>query len=116
MFLQKPLIGHGFRPELDTYEGFHALHAHNQLLQRLTATGIIGLALFVIFHIVLIIKVDKQENTLARLFMVSGVFAVNLTYIMDAYKKFFRFYFIFFLAYHVEDIIRNRYDDKKLSA
>ncbi len=108
MISSKPIIGYGFRPEIVIPGWNGILHAHNQILQRLTATGIIGLILFVIFHIILILKMDKMENSIARIVMVGGVFAISITYLMDAYKKFFRFYLVFFLAYHVDEIIRNK--------
>lgn len=108
MFLERPVIGYGFRPTVTRADGFVAMHAHNMILQRLTATGIIGLILFVVFHIILIFKMDKMENSIARIVMMGGVFAVNITYLMDAYKKFFRFYLVFFLAYHVDELIKKK--------
>lgn len=108
MIRKNPFIGYGFRPEITIESGFTAIHAHNMLLQRLTATGIIGLALFVLFHIVLISKIDYMKNSIERIVMMSGVFAVNITYIMDAYKKFFRFYLVFFLAYHVDEFFKEK--------
>lgn len=101
MIKEKPIFGYGFRPEIVVNENAVFIHAHNMLLQRLTATGIPGLILFIWLHIELIREVDKGRNSLARLYMVAGVFAVSLTYITDAYKKFFRLYLILFLAYHV---------------
>ena len=108
MIREKPFIGHGFRPEVALSSGFVAIHAHNQILQRLNATGIIGLLLFIIFHIILIFKADRMKNSMARTIMVGAVFAINITYLMDAYKKFFRFYLVFFLAYHIDELIANK--------
>ena len=108
MFFEKPVIGYGFRPSVTRADGFVAMHAHNMILQRLTATGLIGLILFVIFHIILVLKVDKMENTIARIIMIGGVFGINITYLMDAYKKFFRFYLVFFLAYHIDGLIKDK--------
>jgi len=110
MFMEKPLIGYGFRPVVIRADGFEAMHAHNMLLQRLIATGVIGLILFVVFHILLILRVDKMKNSIARIVMIGGVFAINITYLMDAYKKFFRFYLVFFLAYHVDQIIQSQFN------
>ena len=113
MIKEKPWIGHGFRPEImvsnSSADSF--IHAHNQILQRLNATGIIGLITFIIFHIILCIKVDRSKNTFLRLVMVSGVTGVCITYITEGYKKFFRFYLLFFLAYHVDEIIQNSYQN-----
>ena len=111
MISEKPWIGHGFRPEIkasnSTADSF--IHAHNQILQRLNATGIIGLITFIVFHIILCIRVDRSKNTFLRLVMVGGVTGVCITYITEGYKKFFRFYLLFFLAYHVDEIIQNSY-------
>lgn len=111
MIKEKPIIGHGFRPSV--YTPWHdGVHAHNYLLQILNARGIIGLVLFAIFHVVLCIKVDKSKNTLPRLILVGACFGLFLTYITEAYKKFFRFYLVFFLAYHIDELIRDRINNK----
>ena len=114
MIKEKPWIGHGFRPVVELDNGTSFIHSHNQFLQRLNATGIIGSFFFLVFHIVLTEKVDRIRNSIERTVMVGAVFAVSVTYLMDAYKKFFRFYFVFFLAYHVNDLIGDR-RKKKLS-
>ena len=108
MIALKPWIGYGYRPSITRADGFIAIHAHNMLIQRLTATGIVGLILFVFFHVALIHKVDRMKNSIARTIMVGAVFAINITYLMDAYKKFFRFYLVFFLAYHIDELIANK--------
>lgn len=114
MIKEKPLIGHGFRPEVHVSNGYADIfiHSHNQLLQRLNATGIIGLLLFALFHVELVRKLDRSENTFERTTMVAGVLGICMTYITDAYKKFFRFYLVFFLAYYVDEMIRNRMANK----
>jgi len=110
MIKEKPFIGHGFRPEVhaNNQYGTIFIHSHNQLLQRLNATGVIGLLLFFVFHAVLCIKVDRSKNTFGRLVMVGACFGVFLTYITEAYKKFFRFYLVFFLAYHIDKLIEDK--------
>ncbi len=105
---EKPIIGHGYRPVLVLDSGFQAIHAHNQLLQVLNARGIIGMVLFALFHVILCIKVDKSRNTFERLVMTGACFGIFLTYITEAYKKFFRFYLVFFLAYHIDELIKDR--------
>ena len=111
MIKEKPWFGHGFRPIVyatNSY-GTEYIHSHNQLLQRLNATGIVGLVLFAILHVILCIRTDRDENnTIARLAGISAVFGVCITYITEAYKKFFRFYLVFFLAYHVDEMIKNK--------
>ena len=39
--------------------------------------------------------------------MVAAVFAISITYITESYKKFFRFYLVFFIAYHVGELLKN---------
>lgn len=111
MIKEKPIIGHGYRPEV-TGSWFSVIHAHNQILQVLNARGIIGLILFAVFHILLCIKVDKSKNTFERLVMVGACFGIFLTYITEAYKKFFRLYLVFFLAYHIDELIRDRINNR----
>lgn len=110
MISEKPIIGHGFRPEVvvTNSTGTSFIHSHNQLLQRLNATGIIGLITFVIFHILVIKKVDESPKSMARDVMIGGVFGVCITYITEGYKKFFRFYLVFFLAYHIAEIVNRK--------
>lgn len=113
MIKEKPLVGHGFRPTIYAVNstGDQFIHAHNQLLQRLVATGIIGLITFAIFHIFTIAKVDRSENSIERLVLMGGIFGICITYITEGYKKFFRFYLIFFLAYHVDELIKAKYNN-----
>lgn len=114
MIKDKPIIGHGFRPEVPANWGTgYVIHAHNMFLQELNARGIIGLLIFVLFHIVLCIKVDKSKNTFARLVMVGACFGISLTYITEAYKKFFRLYLVFFIAYYIDDLIKDYTGIKK---
>lgn len=109
MIREKPFIGHGFRPQIAVSNSFadSFQHSHNQILQQLNAGGIIGLLLFVIFHIELCRRVDKSDHSCARLLMVAAVFAISITYITESYKKFFRFYLVFFIAYHVGELLKN---------
>ena len=113
MFKQSPIYGNGFRPSVTIPGGFTAIHSHNQFLQRLNATGAIGLMLFVLFHILLSLKVDSSKNTIQRLIVVSACFGIFLTYITEAYKKFFRFYLVFFIAYHIDEFVINKISGKE---
>ena len=109
MIREKPFFGHGFRPQINVSNSFadSFQHSHNQILQQLNAGGIVGLLLFAVFHIELCRKADKTDHSRARLLVVAAVFAVSITYITEAYKKFFRFYLVFFIAYHVGELLKN---------
>ena len=113
MIKESPIIGHGYRPEVLGNDGIMYIHAHNQLLQQLNARGIICLILFMILHIVLVIRIDKQENNFARIIALASCFGVWITYMTEAYKKVFRFIIVFFLAYHLHDLLNNKLNDKK---
>ena len=117
MIKLKPLFGYGYKPVIyaSTDFGTEYIHAHNQYLQKLIESGVIGLILFVLFHMELIRKVDKSKNTVARIVVVAAVFAVSITYITEAYAKFFVFYPVFFLAYYVDELVKNgNYADNEI--
>ena len=112
---ERPIIGYGFKPALNVIQSAGPRiypHCHNQILQRLCATGIIGLIQFIIFHFELIRKIDSGKNTYAKIVAMAAVFAVSITYITEAYKKFFIFYVVYFVAYFVEELLDNA--DKNL--
>ncbi|MBR4462205.1 MAG: O-antigen ligase family protein [Erysipelotrichaceae bacterium] len=104
MIQEKPWIGHGYRPEVIGYKGRSFIHAHNQLLQQLNARGIIGFTLFILFHIVLVRKLDKTEDSFMRTIALASSFAVWITYMTEGYKKFFRLYLVMFIAYFIREL------------
>lgn len=112
MIKEKPITGYGYRPPIYAHNDFGDVfpHAHNQILQRLLATGVIGLLQFVVFHAEMIRKIDLEENSIGRILMIATVFAICLTYISEAYKKFFIFYLPFFLVYHFGKVVYYRKD------
>jgi uncharacterized membrane protein len=109
MIKERPILGHGSRPVLKVANDFASeySHSHNQFLQKLNESGIIGFAIFLYFHYELIRKVDRSKNVWERLILIASVFAIFLTYITEAYKKFFVFYLVFFLAYHCDSLLKN---------
>ncbi|MBR4470642.1 MAG: O-antigen ligase family protein [Erysipelotrichaceae bacterium] len=111
MIREKPIFGHGSRPVLDVANQWadQYPHSHNQLLQKLNESGIFGLAIFSAFHLQLIRKADGSENNIVRIILISAVFGISMTYITEAYKKFFVFYLVFFLLYRCEDLLKDRY-------
>ena len=108
MIKEKPWIGHGYRPEVIGYKGNTFIHAHNQLLQQLNARGIIGFSLFILFHLILVRKLDKIGDSFMRTLAVGVCFAVWITYLMEGYKKFFRLYLVMFIAYFIKELIKKK--------
>ena len=108
MIKEKPIFGHGSRPALKVANDFASeySHSHNQFLQKLNESGVFGLAIFLYFHYELIRKVDHSRNIWERLILIAAVFAIFLTYITEAYKKFFIFYLVLFLAYHCDGLLK----------
>ena len=111
MIKEKPLIGHGYRPEVIGHKGNTFIHAHNQLLQQLNARGLIGFVLFLLFHIVLARKLDKTDNSFMRTIALAVSFAVWITYMTEGYKKFFRLYLVMFIAYHIKELTLRKKDE-----
>lgn len=104
MIREKLIFGHGSRPILNvanTYADEYS-HSHNQILQKMNESGVFGLLIFAAMHIELIRKTDRNSNSLVRIVLVAAMFGICMTYITEAYKKFFIFYLIFFLAYHYD--------------
>jgi len=109
MIIEKPFIGHGSRPVVYAQNSFGSvyIHAHNQLLQKLNEGGIVSLLLFVGFHIELVRRLDKSRCELGRLIVLSFLFGIWLTYIVEAYKDFYLFYPVFFIGYHIDEMLVN---------
>lgn len=106
MIREKPIFGHGSRPVLAVANSFadEYPHSHNQILQKLNESGVFGLAVFSLMHAQLIRKVDGSRNSLARIAVTGAMFGIFMTYITEAYKKFYVFYLIFFLAYDCDKL------------
>lgn len=62
LFKEKPLLGHGIR-SFRELNGFTTLDVHNNFLQSLAETGIIGFALFYAAFIISIISIKKNIKT-----------------------------------------------------
>lgn len=108
MIKEKPWIGHGYRPKVIGYKGRTFIHAHNQLLQQLNARGIVGFVLFILFHIVLVKKLDETGNSFMRTIALAASFAVWITYMTEGYKKFFRLYLVMFIAYFIKELVAKK--------
>ncbi|MDO4197521.1 MAG: O-antigen ligase family protein [Erysipelotrichaceae bacterium] len=105
MIMEKPLIGYGSYARVEVSDTWEPLHAHNEILQRLFITGIIGLILFLIFHYLFIKNVDHKDRDIYLTVILGLVFGIYITYITEAYAWYFRLLPIFFMAYHYEEIV-----------
>ena len=110
MIAKKPFFGYGYRPSIFAENSFaeEFPHAHNQLLQKLLESGIPGLLMFLLFHIILVLKVDKGSNTIARIIVMAAIFGISITYITEAYNKSFVFYPVYYLTYHINRMWKSR--------
>lgn len=110
MISKKPFFGYGYRPSIFAENSFaeEFPHAHNQLLQKLLESGIPGLLLFLLFHIMLALKADRGSNSIARVIVIAAIFGISITCITEAYNKSFVFYPVYFLTYHVNGMWKNR--------
>ncbi len=106
MIGNKPLLGNGYRPVLEVANSFSQEfdHSHNQLLQVANETGSIGMMIFMIFHLMIVLRTDRCRDCLERIVLMACFFGITITYISEAYRKFFIFYLIFFLFYHADKI------------
>ena len=113
MIKEKPIFGHGYMPLIYAENDFGKvfIHAHNQLLQKANECGIIGLVLFFLIHLELGRKIDKIKDAVSKMIAVSFVCGVCITYITEAYKDFYLFYMIFFIAYNI-DVLSNGLRDR----
>lgn len=108
MILDSPLIGHGYRTTVKIKEYFTAGHAHNMFLDKALVGGFPELFIFLWMHVELFIKVRKQKPNICKLVLVSLMGAIFITYVMDSYMKFWRFYVVIFLLYHLEEVIKDK--------
>ena len=116
MIKEKPIFGHGSRPILNVANSYadEYSHSHNQILQKLNESGIFGLLIFVAMHIELIRKIDRNKNNIVRIVLIAAMFGISMTYITEAYKKFFVFYLVFFLAYHYDELTGLSFEKDKI--
>lgn len=100
---KKFFIGYGFGQGLSySYSVIHtASHAHNEYLQQFFQAGLIGFILFVIQNFVLAKKIDTINSKVFKIITSAIVFGLFITYITEAYLNFWRFYFVFALAFNL---------------
>lgn len=108
MIKEKLILGHGYRTTVTVFERFTAGHAHNAFLDKALIGGLPELLIFFVLNIALIQKTLKHKANKCKLCLASLVSYVFLTYITDSYVKFWRFYVVFFLLYHLEEVIKDK--------
>ena len=108
MIMEKPILGHGSRPVVYATTSYSTvyIHAHNQFLQKLNEGGIVRLILFLMFHVELLRKLDKEHNSIIRILCLSFLFGIWMTYIPEAYKDTYLFYIVFFISYHFSELFK----------
>ena len=108
MIKEQPLIGYGYRTTVKVNNSFTAGHAHNMFLDKALVGGIPELLMFLWLQVELFIKVERQKPNICKLVLVSLMGFIFMTYIMDSYMKFWRFYVVIFLLYHLEEILKDK--------
>lgn len=83
---KSPIMGNGYYTTL-SFGRRVASHAHNTYFQYLLISGLIGLALFLIYNLLVIIKFDKScgASTSGKAFKAAFAF-LFMTYITEAYS------------------------------
>lgn len=104
--LDKPILGYGFNNKnivlIDDIGRLYLGNAHNDLLQRLLNYGFLGLVSFVIFNVVLNIKLSRIQNNIIKAICVSVIFGLYFSFIAQDYHRFFELNIVFFLSYNVD--------------
>lgn len=115
MLLRSPIIGNGYESvNIVISNGDVYSHAHNEILQRQLTTGIIGVTLFVIYYFLIIKRLSSYKKDYLSVIAIAFVCCIMVTFIAEAYHRFFEFHLIYFLAYHFKDFL-NEYKDLKVS-
>lgn len=104
---ERPIFGYGHSAQIEDATHVLANAAHNELLQRWFVSGFIGLAVFLVVLYMLTSKVDKTNNSFLRIIFTGVIVGVFTTYTMEAYIDFFRYFVVFFLAYHLDEMVIN---------
>ena len=68
----------------------------------------IGFVLFILFHILLVSKLDRTDDSFMRTVALAACFGVWITYMTEGYKKFFRLYLVMFIAYHIRELLMKK--------
>lgn len=110
LFKEEPLLGVGFTAHRILYPG-QPLNAHNTLIQMLSSTGIVGLALYLIHRfqtVVLFVKKPSFDRLFVGSCLITGVIASLLD------PLFFRTYFtIYYVALLLVIEKSSEYDERK---
>lgn len=110
LFKENPVLGVGFAAHRIVYPG-QPLNAHNTLLQMLSSTGIVGLALY-LFHRFQTVVLFVKKPSFDRLFVGSCLITGVIASLLD--PLFFRTYFTIYYAALLLVIEKSsEYDERK---
>ena len=101
----KPIFGYGYGKGVYADYATTELHPHNDILNRILVGGIIFLVLYLVVNYILNRKIDKQNDSILKILVVSLLFGIYLTFITEAYTNVYLYYIVFFLAYHLDEIV-----------
>lgn len=113
MIKESPLFGYGYRTIVYYNGGTQAGTGHNMLLDKCIVGGIPEMIIFLLMHVDLFMKAEKYKPSISKLVLVSLMVGTFMTYITEAYFKFWRFYVVFFLLYHLDEVLKEQKDGQK---
>lgn len=102
---EKPLFGYGYINKSLVFTGIHDVNhgnSHSEFIQLIINYGLVGMVLFSYFNVVLIKEIYKKKSATQLIVSLSFICAIYITFITQAYHRFFEFYLIFFLIYHLD--------------
>lgn len=111
MIYKNPIIGYGLDTQIAIEGVFTYPEAHNMYLNILLCVGLIGFIIFIIFNFEVFKELEKIKNSTLKYIIISCIFGIFLTYITDAYGTCYLSNILFFLAYHLKNIIGSKINE-----
>lgn len=103
MFISNPL-GYGRETLIEAAPGWFLVHAHNTYLTVLVFTGVIGFILFMAFNILVLLNIDKQNESVIKYLFIGLLFGIFISYVTEAYQKDYFFLIIYYLAFYLNTL------------
>ena len=101
---QSPVLGFGSLSLEQAWSLIHQSHAHNIFLQMMFSGGVMSLLLFIYMHIIIAIKLMKNNHNGIASFLSVIVFSVLIVNQAEVYQSGLIF-LVYVLAYHSDKII-----------
>lgn len=105
---KRPVLGYGVQSNLARFGTFGLrwnLYAHNQVLQELFDGGVVQLFLYVLFIIMISIKLNRDSDLITSQAMIVTLFVLNIMFITEGYANKY-LYLVYYYAYYAPSIER----------